>query len=69
MVCTATDPGDFVVDAFCGSGSASIAALIEGRNAIAIDRDPDHLALTRKRLKDFEKAAISDDFNPDKDQY
>lgn len=35
-----TDPGDVVLDPFCGSGSTCLAALIEGRPAIAIDRSP-----------------------------
>src|SRR4051812_39683405 len=35
-----TQPGDLVLDPFCGSGSKALAALMEGRNAIAIDRSP-----------------------------
>src|SRR5262245_16343087 len=35
-----TEPGDLVLDPFCGSGSTALAALLEGRRAIAIDRSP-----------------------------
>lgn len=35
-----TQPGGLVLDPLCGSGSTTLAALIEGRNAIAIDRSP-----------------------------
>jgi len=35
-----TKPGDLVLDTFCGSGGTALAALMEGRKAIAIDRSP-----------------------------
>jgi len=39
-VCHYTNPGDIVLDPFCGSGSTALAALLEARKAIAIDRSP-----------------------------
>lgn len=35
-----TQPGDLVLDPFCGSGGTALAALMEGRAAIAIDLSP-----------------------------
>ncbi|MEI9479585.1 MAG: DNA methyltransferase, partial [Deltaproteobacteria bacterium] len=35
-----TKPGDLVLDSFCGSGGTGLAALMEGRKAILIDRSP-----------------------------
>lgn len=35
-----TQPGDLVLDPFCGSGGTTLAALMTGRKAIAIDRSP-----------------------------
>jgi DNA modification methylase len=35
-----TQPGDLVLDPFCGSGGTALAALMEGRKAVAIDRSP-----------------------------
>lgn len=42
-----TEPGDLVLDPFCGSGGTALAALIEGRKAIAIDRSPAATFITR----------------------
>lgn len=35
-----TKQGDLVLDPFCGSGGTALAALMEGRKALAIDRSP-----------------------------
>jgi len=35
-----TKPGDIILDPFCGSGGTALAALIEDRKAVAIDRSP-----------------------------
>jgi len=42
-----TQPGDLVLDQFCGSGSTALAALMEGRKAIAIDRSPAATFITK----------------------
>ena len=39
-VCHYTRPGDLVLDPFCGSGGTALAALLEGRKAVALDRSP-----------------------------
>ncbi|MGD0897890.1 MAG: DNA methyltransferase [Thermoguttaceae bacterium] len=35
-----TRPGDLVLDPFCGSGGTALAAVLEGRKAVALDRSP-----------------------------
>jgi len=35
-----TQPGELVLDPFCGSGSTPLAALLEGRAAVGLDRSP-----------------------------
>jgi site-specific DNA-methyltransferase (adenine-specific) len=45
-----TDPGDVVLDPFCGSGTTGIACLRLGRRFIGIERDPKYAALARERL-------------------
>ena len=42
-----TKPGDLVLDPFCGSGGTALAALMEGRNAIAIDLSPAATFITK----------------------
>lgn len=42
-----TQRGDLVLDPFCGSGGTALAALIEDRKAIAIDRSPAATFITR----------------------
>ena len=42
-----TKPGDIVLDPMCGSGGAALAALMEGREAIAIDISPAATFITK----------------------
>lgn len=42
-----TKPGDLVLDPFSGSGGTALAALMEGRKAIAIDRSPAATFITK----------------------
>lgn len=42
-----TETGDLVLDPFCGSGGTALAALMEGRKAIAIDRSPAATFITK----------------------
>jgi adenine-specific DNA methylase len=42
-----TKPGDLVLDPMCGSGGTALAALMEGRKAIAIDRSPAATFITK----------------------
>ena len=50
LVRLVTPPGGTVGDFFCGTGPTGEAAIIEGFNAILLDKDPQAIALTRVRL-------------------
>jgi adenine-specific DNA-methyltransferase len=45
-----TDPGDFVVDPFSGSGAVSVAAKELGRDSLAMDIDPEYVKVGTERL-------------------
>ena len=54
-----SNPGDTVLDPFCGSGTTAIESMLQGRNAISIDIDPFARLLikvktTRYSLEDIE---------------
>ncbi len=52
VICLATNPGDLVVDPFCGSGTTLVAATLNGRRSLGIDVSEEAVLLTKKRLTD-----------------
>jgi adenine-specific DNA-methyltransferase len=46
-----TQPGDLILDPFLGSGTTAIAAMVQGRSVIGIDKDPRYIALAKHRLE------------------
>jgi len=44
-----TDPGDVILDPFGGSGTTGVAALLEGRRVILVEREPAFAAIARAR--------------------
>lgn len=50
-----TDPGDLVIDPFCGSGTTLVAAKILGRRSIGMDCSNEAVELSRRRVADPEK--------------
>jgi site-specific DNA-methyltransferase (adenine-specific) len=51
LVILCTQPGDFVVDPFCGSGTSGVAAIANGRKYLGIDLEEVYLELARKRIE------------------
>lgn len=45
-----TDPGDTVLDPFCGSGTTGVACLRLGRRFIGVEKDAKYAAVARERL-------------------
>jgi site-specific DNA-methyltransferase (adenine-specific)/modification methylase len=52
LIRTYTEPGDVVLDNACGSGSFLVAALLEGRNFIGIEKNED-VALFKRGEIDY----------------
>jgi DNA modification methylase len=48
-----TAPGDIVLDCFMGSGTTAVAALLEKRRFIGIERESRYVALARQRIADL----------------
>lgn len=51
LVSLFTDPGDIILDPFCGSGTTLVAALRLGRRAIGIEREAKWADLSRERCE------------------
>jgi len=57
-----TQPGDLVLDPFCGSGGTALAALMEGRKAVAIDRSPAATFITKNYCTPVDPAELQEAF-------
>lgn len=55
LVRLATPPGGTILDPFTGSGSTGVAALLEGRRFIGIEREPRYARTARLRLGESTK--------------
>ncbi|MEW6028688.1 MAG: DNA-methyltransferase [Chloroflexota bacterium] len=51
LVVSMTNPGDWVLDPFIGTGTTAIAALIHSRKAIGAELLPKYIEITKKRIK------------------
>ena len=55
-----SQPGDVVVDSFCGSGMTGVAALTEGRNALLSDLSPAAVHIARNYTTMCDLAALKE---------
>jgi site-specific DNA-methyltransferase (adenine-specific) len=51
IIALASDPGDFVLDPFAGSGTTGVAAVQLNRRFIGFELDPAYIQLSKSRLK------------------
>ena len=57
-----TQAGDLVLDSFSGSGGTALAALMEGRKAVAIDRSPAATFITKNYCTPVDVPALKEAF-------
>jgi len=48
-----TNENDWVLDPYCGVGSALIAGMIHNRKVIGCDREPNYISIAKERITDF----------------
>jgi DNA modification methylase len=58
-----TDPGDLILDPFCGSGMTGVAALMTGRHAILNDLSPAAVHIARNYTTPVDTKALKREFN------
>lgn len=51
MIRSASSENDLILDIFSGSGTTSVAAKLEGRNSIALEKEEKYIELTRRRIR------------------
>ena len=51
LIRTYTNPGDMVLDSTCGSGSTCVAATLEGREWIGIEKEAEYAKIARDRVE------------------
>lgn len=52
-----TQPGDTVIDPFCGTGTTGVAAILSGRNFIGIESNEKWYNVAKARLEEAQKQA------------
>ena len=57
-----TEPGDLILDPFCGSGMTGVAALMTGRHAILNDLSPAAVHIARNYCTPVDVAALRAEF-------
>ncbi len=55
IVLASTQPGDWILDPFCGSSTTGIAASLLGRRFLGIDREMDFLEISKGRREDLNR--------------
>jgi len=53
-----SNPGDAIIDAFAGTHTTSISALLENRNAIAIEADQSQWLSARNHVKELVNSVL-----------
>jgi site-specific DNA-methyltransferase (adenine-specific) len=55
LVRLACPPGGLVLDCFCGSGTSGVAAVLEHRRFLGIEREAEYVAIARARIAHWQR--------------
>jgi adenine-specific DNA-methyltransferase len=58
LILSMTEPGDWVLDPFLGSGTTAIAALMHQRKAIGAEIKPEYIQITKDRIRLAEEGKL-----------
>jgi modification methylase len=61
VIAATTNPGDLIIDPFCGTGTTAAVAKRLGRNYITIDREADYVDVARARLEGVSPSLIANE--------
>jgi len=50
IICACTDPGDWILDPFLGSGTTMVVAKRRGRNCVGIELEEEYIKIARERV-------------------
>jgi site-specific DNA-methyltransferase (adenine-specific) len=53
-----TNPGDWILDPFCGSGTTAVACEATNRNFVCIEKDPNYYKLALKEYNNYQHAIL-----------
>lgn len=56
IILASSNPGDIVLDPFCGSGTTGVAAIKNGRKFVGIEREEEYVGLSERRMTDILKS-------------
>ncbi|MCR4768767.1 MAG: site-specific DNA-methyltransferase [Bacteroidaceae bacterium] len=62
LIQASTEPGAWILDPFCGSGTTGIAANLLGRRFLGIEMEDEFLALSKARREEIEDIYIRDNY-------
>lgn len=59
IVVASSNPGDIILDPFCGSGTTGVAAIKHGRIFIGVEKEAEYVSLSMKRLNAIQGKSLS----------
>lgn len=62
IILASTKKGDRVLDPFCGSGTTGIAANLQNRDFVGIEREREYVEMSRRRRLEIDNSLTADSY-------